>query len=281
MTHQIIDRACYKFIRFRRGILRMSEVSKIHKKLGIRLSKLLSYYIIMLVNKRERKPLWHKLLALLSRYNASAKYGLKFSESSSISDVFADGVYTLYDEFIPAKDDIVVDIGAQYGDYSVLCSKYYGAKVYTFEPLLNNFKEIKKNARLNGIGQNRLKVYNVAIGSKNYSGYINYIGDMANKFHKNSKKIKTAFRTLDSFKLNPTILKIDVEGFELEVLAGAIRTISKYRPKIIIETHSASLEYKTKTRLDRLGYILKHEEIQKRNTNSAFDKVTNLFFSAV
>ena len=73
-------------------------------------------------------------------------------------------------------------------------------------------------------------------------------------------------------------MKIDVEGFELDVLEGAVETIKKYHPKIIIETHSKELEKKTKEFLSRFDYRLKHEGRSIYNVNDKFDKVTNLFF---
>ena len=106
---------------------------------------------------------------------------------------------------------------------------------------------------------------------------ISYSGEMANNINK-GKKIKATFRTLDSYKLKADLLKIDVEEFELEVLEGAIKTIKKYHPKIIIETHSRALEKQTKGFLSRLNYKLKHEGRAVYNANKGFDKVTNLFF---
>ncbi len=100
---------------------------------------------------------------------------------------------------------------------------------------------------------------------------------MANNIGK-GKKIRVKFRTLDSYKLKADLLKIDVEGFEIEVLEGTIKTIKKYHPKIIIETHSRALEKQTKEFLSRLNYDLKHEGRSAYNVNKEFDKVTNLFF---
>ncbi len=100
---------------------------------------------------------------------------------------------------------------------------------------------------------------------------------MANNIGK-GKKIRVKFRTLDSYKLKPDIMKIDVEGFELEVLDGAIKTIKKYHPKIIIETHSRALEKHTNEFLSKSGYKLAHEGRSVYNVNKEFDKVTNLFF---
>ena len=134
-----------------------------------------------------------------------------------------------------------------------------------------------QNIKLNGLKKDSIKAFNIALGNKEKTAMISYSGEMANNSNK-GKKIKATFRTLDSYKLKADLLKIDVEGFEMEVLEGAIKTIKKYHPKIIIETHSRALEKQTKEFLSRLNYKLKHEGRSSYNVNKEFDKVTNLFF---
>ncbi len=105
----------------------------------------------MLLRKEERKKLGRKLRINLGRYYAKEKYGLKFTENSFFSEVIVDNIYSSYGDFIPKPKQTVIDIGAQYGDYAILCSKIYKAKVYTFEPLPQNFSEILQNIKLNGL----------------------------------------------------------------------------------------------------------------------------------
>ena len=66
--------------------------------------------------------------------------------------------------------------------------------------------------------------------------------------------------TLDSYSFKRVdLLKIDVEGFELDVLLGAENTIRQFKPRIIIETHSKELRKKCHAFLSSLGYSLKVE----------------------
>ena len=262
---------------FKTSVIRRVDLYRNRKNTGIRLKELLAYDTIMLLRKEERKKLGRKLFISPGRYYAKEKYGLKFTENSDVLEIFRDNIYSIYEDFIPKPKQTVIDIGAQYGDYAILCSKIYKAKVYTFEPLPQNFKEILKNIKLNGLEEDQIKAFNVALGNVNKIAMISYSGEMANNSNK-GKKIKATFRTLDSYKLKADLLKIDVEGFELNVLDGAIKTIKKYHPKIIIETHSRALEKQTKEFLSKLNYKLKHEGRSVYNANKEFDKVTNLFF---
>ena len=262
---------------FKNSVVRRVDLYKNHKNASIKLKALLAYDTIMLLKREQRKKLGRQLRINLSRYYAKEKYGLKFTENSIFTEVILDNIYSIYDDFIPKPKQTVIDIGAQYGDYAILCSKIYKAKVYTFEPLPQNFKEILQNIKLNGLKKDSIKAFNIALGNANKTAMLSYSGEMVNNSNK-GKKIKTTFRTLDSYKLKTDLLKIDVEGFELNVLDGAIKTIKKYHPKIIIETHSRALEKQTKEFLSKLNYKLKHEGRSVYNVNKEFDKVTNLFF---
>ena len=72
------------------------------------------------------------------------------------------------------------------------------------------------------------------------------------------------------------IIKIDVEGFEMNVLDSAINTIKKYKPKLIIETHTFDLYKKVSYLLADLGYNLVHKDYN--GSNIRFDYVVNNFF---
>ena len=213
---------------------------------------------------------------------AFKKYSLKFLENSDVREVFNDKIYTTHEEFIPHKNDIVIDVGAQFGDYAILCAKYYNAKVWSFEPLKDNFKIFEQNIKLNKISGKRLKCYNIALGKQRKAIYLHYSKNMIKNMISSTgidKKQKVYVRTLDSFKTKPTILKIDVEGFELDVLKGAVRTLRSWHPKIIIETHSKKLKEQTLDFLSEFGYSLKYEGGKGRiyDSKGALDIYQNLF----
>ena len=61
----------------------------------------------------------------------------------------------------------------------------------------------------------------------------------------------------DSYKIKPDIIKIDVEGFEVEVLNGGLNTLNESK-NIIIETHSKILQVEVAKILMGLGFHLKN-----------------------
>jgi FkbM family methyltransferase len=132
------------------------------------------------------------------------------------------------------KPSSFVDIGANQGIYTLIASKNRNIKkIYSFEPVPENFKSLKKNIKLNSF--DKITTIKAAISSQNKNRYISF-----NKFHtgtssldlkKNNTnkliKIKTInFKYLKKLiKHNYNlIIKIDVEGHELVVLEQIVKS---------------------------------------------------------
>ena len=185
--------------------------------------------------------------------------------------------YEMFKDFLPYNHDLVLDIGAYYGDYSIIWSKLYGAKVIAFEPLLYNFITAKTNIILNNAN---VKIYNVAIGNRNE--YETMFGnDMINNFDEGKAYIINKI-TLDDFQginnySDVDLVKIDVEGFELEVLIGAEKLIRYGKPKIILETHTSDLKRICTNYLQNLGYELKHIG-REQSSSGAMNLISELYF---
>jgi len=135
--------------------------------------------------------------------------------------------------------DVILECGGHHGCTAIVLSNWvgYAGKVVTFEPLQKNCDIIEKN-----IEQNMLKnvtLVRKAVGAERGKIKIN---DMSNSsVAVSGKGIEVEMTCLDEYKkLDPTFIKIDVEGFELQVLRGA-RSILAKRPKIAIEIHPENL----------------------------------------
>lgn len=210
-----------------------------------------------------------------------SEIGVKMCEGTSLDsfrEVFIDRIYSMYSDFIPSEKDVVLDIGAQHGDYAILCSKFFHCKkVYSFEPLPNNAEIFRNNLIANNV--KNVDFFPTAISDKDGSLKIYYEGDMLKK-SQIGKELIIETKRIDSLDLQScTFIKIDVEGFELEVLGGALNVIRKYKPKLIIETHSLSLRKKTEEFLSQFGYTISHEGRGTWVNENGMDYVQNLFFS--
>ena len=206
--------------------------------------------------------------------DSAASNGCHFTESTPpgmLREIFLLGIYNV-DGFTPDNGQVVIDAGANYGDSAIWWSKKFGAKVIAFEPLSDVFAELEKNIKLNAAD---VVAYNIALGkgeevNGNFSGGMFTAGG--------NLRINTEM--LDNYSFDRVdFLKIDVEGFEYEVLNGAEKTISKFKPRIIIETHSQELRKVCHHYLSDHGYSLKFEGRTISSENKAMDKVTNLFYA--
>jgi len=150
-----------------------------------------------------------------------------------------------------SKGDVVIDIGANNGGSSLLFSALVGKRgfVFAFEPNPLVAQQLLKYEKLNFY--KNIIVYLYGLGSINSikKFFIDKrAGSQASTFdtlHQKSEilnnkasydEIDVEVKKLDSFSFNRiNFIKIDVEGFELEVLHGAINSIQKFKPSIYFE----------------------------------------------
>ena len=241
-------------------------------------------FLLSLFNKDKRKEFseFYDKRGL----RGALSYGIAVPDGfpiSSLQEVFYEHIYNIKG-FEPKKTDIVVDVGANTGDWTIYCAKIIGVKkIYAFEPLKVNFIWAKALLDINKCENATL--YNYAISNGEHSANVEYTGNMLGEFNNKLEKKKESinFRTLDSFNLECTVLKIDVEGFEMEVLKGSLDTIRKYKPNIILETHTRKLRQQCNEFLEKEGYILRVSgrivKGSKTKNYSNLDEIVNLYYS--
>jgi FkbM family methyltransferase len=150
---------------------------------------------------------------------------------------FADMAFLLH--FL-RPDDLFLDIGANVGTYTVLASAVCGAESWAFEPDHTTITNLKANLAANGIDA-RASIHATALGSED--GEIAFtIGlDTVNRVAENADLPQhlVPVTRLDAVaeEAFPAMIKIDVEGHEEQVLAGAELVLSNASLKAIeIET---------------------------------------------
>jgi FkbM family methyltransferase len=163
--------------------------------------------------------------------------------------VLSDGFYE------PFQSDILVelgknsnhflDIGASVGFYSLALMKANPTlKVDAFEPQPKVFDTMNYNIELNQLST-RMKTHNIGLGNIEdeltmfVPRFTGTSGASFKDLHEDegeSIKIIVPVRVLDTiFKTPPELIKIDVEGFELNVILGAQRIIESSNPTIVVE----------------------------------------------
>lgn len=185
------------------------------------------------------------------------------------------------------KDDMVFDIGSNIGILSAIYSRLTGnnGKVYSFEPVNETFLRLKENLALNrcdnvmpikialsdNSGSSEMQIFDESLSGLNSLAKLKYP-----TYNSNNVTVKT--ETLDNIcaQLGITdidFLKIDVEGFEKEVLVGASALLKNNQIKFIqFEISDVPLSSSGKTPEEVVNVLKKYNYLI-----FSFDAMTNKF----
>lgn len=198
-----------------------------------------------------------------------------------------------YIKTILRPDMIVIDIGANIGYYALLeASKV--SHVYAIEPVKYNFELLTKNIKLNDLLN--VSTYQLAIGS--YSGVVKvytskrcnwatiipeeqrfgaYV-EKFNRFKKGTEEVSiyTLDKFVKKFAIKPDLIRMDVEGAEIDIIAGGLDTIGSMSKGsyLIIEIHSSCIKDRKKlgimlNQIEDSGFVVVKTMNRKHKLNIA------------
>lgn len=163
--------------------------------------------------------------------------------------------------FVVKKDDIIIDVGAHIGTYTIPLALQIGnnGKVIALEPNDKNADILEKNISINKLSN----VILVRKAAAKQAGMLNLrltSDPMLSMISTDTDIDATSVKTTDLDSLVDDLsvrrvdwLKIDAEGFELEILEGAKNILKRFEPSIIIESRQEN-QKKMKDMLGEYGY---------------------------
>ena len=182
-----------------------------------------------------------------------------------------------------AKDSIFFDVGANIGIYCLYSAKTRKNNVYAFEPHMANYTNLLAN-----INENRLlncQAFPLALGDKTnlttlgVKNMIEGVSDSnvgeASEYYHGCVEMSLDTLVEQGTLPQPDHIKIDVDGHEGKVVAGAIRTISKCKSVLVeldLEKHKATYEKMLDTGLTLRTKIKRNEHPQSELYNMIFQK---------
>ncbi len=159
---------------------------------------------------------------------------------------FQDMAYLLH---VLREDDLFVDVGANAGSYTILGCASAGASGLAFEPIPSTYDRLDDNVRINGL-MARTRCLNMGVGAKEgellFTGDQNTANHVISNEHSTESAIKSKVTTLDAaLGDEPTsLIKIDAEGYETQILEGASATLkTKELHTVIMELQGGSERY--------------------------------------
>lgn len=150
---------------------------------------------------------------------------------------------------------LAVDVGASVGNHSLWLAVVCGLQVIAVEPL--DYLRLRENIRRNDLGR-QVTMWPLALGER--AGRAAVTGAPAHVIGRSFPEDgKVPLARLDDFKLRDlALLKIDVEGMEVEVLRGGRETIDRERPVIYAEAQDEAAHARLAEELVPRGY--RHEK---------------------
>jgi FkbM family methyltransferase len=164
------------------------------------------------------------------------------------------------------EGDVVLDIGANVGFYTLLAARMVGpsGRVLAFEPLPDNLPVLRRHLAVNGL--TNVDVIPAAVASRSGSRRFNTGEYPATGQLSELGGIEVDVVSLDDLRAagrlsRVDLMKIDVEGAELEVLEGARAVLEEFRPVVIMELHNPEMDRKCPELLRSLGYHIEPVEL--------------------
>lgn len=140
--------------------------------------------------------------------------------------------------------DLFVDVGANIGSYSILASRVCGARAIAFEPDPGTCRALRRNIAANDV-EPFVDVQCAAVGSSDgqvrFTTGLDTINRIATDDDRRTQTVQSI--RLDSLAGigDAVLMKLDVEGFESEVLKGAENLLGS-QSLVAVETESRDLE---------------------------------------
>ena len=184
-------------------------------------------------------------------------WSLDLNEGIDFS-IFLFGVFEreskhLYERLSGSADIVALDIGANVGSQSLLLASLLNSdsKIYCFEPTSYAFSKLKVNLKLNPLIAHKVfprqtfltSGVELAVPESVYSSWLlsDNPGDV-HHMHAGSLKSTVGARseTIDSFVINEKLeridfIKLDVDGYETDVISGGKLTLEKFKPLVYFE----------------------------------------------
>jgi FkbM family methyltransferase len=157
-----------------------------------------------------------------------------------------------------AAGDIVFDIGANAGFFTLLASECVGfdGHVYAFEPVPRNLFYLREHLRLNRIGN--VTVVEAAVSDQSGWAFFNEGPNSAMGHLAPDGSLQVKRLCLDEVVPGqiaaPDCVKIDVEGAELQVLSGARTLLAEVHPSVFLATHGDESHKQCCRALESQGY---------------------------
>ncbi len=154
-------------------------------------------------------------------------------------------------KYVENKD--FMDIGAYVGDSAIALKKFNYKKIYSIEMSKQSILEYEKNMAQNSISDSRYKIINCAVTDREDAPQMTIIdsgsaGLSLKKINRTKAfEIKVELKTLNAIiaenDIEPSFIKIDVEGAGMECVKGGLESLKRFRPVLSVAIYHNPVEF--------------------------------------
>ncbi len=208
----------------------------------------------------------------LRNYQICLRKCSAYSSMDTYADIFGQKLHFLLPEFSGSDAEVIIDAGACEGYYTLKIKEDNPfCKIIAVEPNILAYNQLKRNISLNNL-KNVISVNKALSGKKGkmhfeFTEVVNSVGGsdirilerdwlkekMVNQKVVNSITLEDLFKTYKVEKVD--ILKLDIQGKELEVIRSGENLLKKVK-KIVVEWHSNIIRREIKKFLNKFGFSL-------------------------
>jgi FkbM family methyltransferase len=184
-------------------------------------------------------------------------------EESTIENMLNMRAYEPVTWVAPERGNVVLDIGAHIGWYSIQAARAVGdsGRVVALEPDESNRKQLERNLALNQIANHTI----VPLAAWSVTGLVHWSPSEVSVWNKIDAV--RGSETIEAISLDDLVtrlslprvdwIKMDIEGAETEALAGAEVTLRRFHPTLFIEVHECTEQ--VRRLLAGYGYSIEQE----------------------
>jgi len=204
------------------------KLQKKYEEFRRNIRKIKDYYVLKFSSREYRLPINHFEIPVFFH-----KLGIEYLPQKAVDK-------------LKGKD--FIDGGAYIGDSAMILQEYDPRRIYAFEPLSENYDLLLKTIKLNNLSQIVVPIKK-ALGLRRESKHIvslnsgSFISDIFDQEMGQTTEVISIDEFVDEKDLDVGLIKLDVEGYELDTILGAEKTIKRFKPVMIVSIYHRGQDF--------------------------------------
>jgi FkbM family methyltransferase len=204
------------------------KLQKRYEEFMKNIRKVKDYYVLKILSREYKLPINHFEMPVFFH-----KLGIEYLPQKVVDK-------------LEGKD--FIDGGAYIGDSAIVLQEYNPRRIYAFEPLSENYDLLLETIKLNNLSQIVVPIKK-ALGLRKESKHIvslksaSFISDIFDQDVGQTIEVISIDEFVNEKDLEIGLIKLDVEGYELDTILGAEKTIKRFKPIMVVSLYHRGQDF--------------------------------------